>query len=106
MTTIINTTPHDIFIYREDMPTRIIPKSNLSIRINFDTVDGVPIDGIPIKVSCTAMPMYLPPVSEDTFYVVSSIVKNCFPNRDDFLVPFDFVRDENGAIIGCRALAR
>ena len=43
-------------------------------------------------------------VSCETFYIVSQLVKSALPNRSDLLVPAEMVRDEKGAILGCRSL--
>ena len=43
-------------------------------------------------------------VSCETFYIVSQLVKSALPNRSDLLVPAEMVRDEKGAIIGCKSL--
>lgn len=40
------------------------------------------------------------------FFIVSQIVKSACPDRDDLLVPVEVVRDETGAIVGCRSLGR
>lgn len=37
-----------------------------------------------------------------TIYIVSRIVKQSVPDRDDVVVPDDLIRDDNGNIIGCR----
>lgn len=50
-------------------------------------------------------PIGLPPVQSGKVYIVSSIVKSALPDRDDLVVPKDFVRDDSGNIIGCRALS-
>ncbi len=47
----------------------------------------------------------LPPIYKDTCYIVSSLVAQAFPDRYDFLVPNDLVRDEKGNITGCRSFA-
>ena len=43
-------------------------------------------------------------VSCETFYIVSQLVKSALPNRSDLLVPAEMVRDEKGAILGCKSL--
>jgi hypothetical protein len=40
----------------------------------------------------------------NTYYIVSQIIKNALPHRDDLLVPADVVRDDRGNIIGCKSL--
>lgn len=104
---IINTTPHDIVIMGEDNEAlHIIPVSNLLIRINHSVIPCAEICGIPTAMIQKTRPTFIPEFSEGTYYVVSSVVKMEFPNREDFLVPFDFVRDLTGCIVGCRMLAR
>lgn len=41
-----------------------------------------------------------------TLLIVSRLVAEACPERDDLVVPDDTVRDDAGRIIGCRALAR
>jgi hypothetical protein len=47
----------------------------------------------------------LPPIKTATYYVVSVLVAQQYPGRDDLLVPYDLVRRE-GQIIGCKRLVR
>ena len=64
----------------------------LSIKINstsFGEVDG------------------LPEPQEGTIFIVSALVAQALKGvRNDLVIPDDTVRDEQGRIIGCRALAR
>ena len=48
----------------------------------------------------------LPDVSLEYYYIVSRIVAEACPERTDLFIPDETVRDENGRIIGCRALAQ
>ena len=48
----------------------------------------------------------LPDVSLEYYYIVSRIVAEACPERTDLFIPDEIVRDENGRIIGCRALAQ
>jgi hypothetical protein len=47
----------------------------------------------------------LPGPEDGTIYIVSRLTKQQIPNRSDCLVPEDPIRDEEGNVIGCRALA-
>jgi hypothetical protein len=47
----------------------------------------------------------LPDPIAGTSFIVSVLVAQQFPNRDDLLVPYDIVR-KSGQIIGCRKLVR
>lgn len=48
----------------------------------------------------------LPNVSPEYYYIVSRIIAEACPERTDLFIPDETVRDENGRIIGCRALAQ
>ena len=48
----------------------------------------------------------LPEPEDGTVYIVSNLVAQAVPHRDDVFFPDDVVRDENGNIIGCRALGK
>jgi hypothetical protein len=47
----------------------------------------------------------LPERKEGTLYIVSALVKQRVPEREDVVVPSNPVRDSKGKIIGCRAFA-
>jgi hypothetical protein len=48
----------------------------------------------------------LPEPSRGTLYIVSSVVQAALPNRTDLVSPHDIMRDADGVVVGCRALAR
>ena len=47
----------------------------------------------------------LPPEREGIYYIVSLPVAQAFPERKDFLVPDQLVRDNQGRVIGARSFA-
>ena len=47
----------------------------------------------------------LPQRQKGTYYIVSLPVAQAFPERDDFLVPDQLVRDEEGQVIGARSFS-
>ena len=47
----------------------------------------------------------LPEPREGTLFIVTPIIQAHCPDRDDFVVPFPRVQDENGQIVGCRGFA-
>ena len=51
-------------------------------------------------------PGSLPGPVDGVWHVVSQLVVNAMPDREDLLFPVDLVRDAEGNIMGCRALAR
>ena len=45
------------------------------------------------------------PEKDNHFYIVSALVANAYPDRKDFLMVAKTVRDDEGRIKGCTALA-
>lgn len=105
MVKIVNLTPHDINIVTENGNINI-PTSGIIARcsVNRETVDF--INGIPINRTVFGKVENLPEPQENTIYIVSSLVGQAASDRTDVFIPDDVVRDEQGKIIGCKALAK
>jgi len=71
-------------------------------------VDTVTVDGISVPVNQTRFGEVfdLPDPQPDTIFVVSALVAQAVPDREDVFFPDDIVRDANGNVIGCRALGK
>lgn len=108
---IVNLTPHPLNLMPEgpDGPTVTIPPSGQVARCTVDRVQvgAVTVDGISVPVNQTRFGKVenLPEPQPDTIYIVSAIVAQAVPDRPDVFVVDDAVRDEQGRIIGARALA-
>ena len=108
---LVNLTPHALVIMPEgpDGPTVTIPPSGQVARCATSRVqvDTVTVDGITVPVNRTEFGAVtgLPDPQPDTIYIVSSLVAQAVPDRQDVFIVDDAVRDEQGRIIGCRALA-
>lgn len=102
---IINLTPHDINIIL-DNDTTTIPTSGQIARCKTNRIQIDMIDSIPINQTQFGQVTDLPNQQENIFYIVSALVANALPDRSDLLIPDDTVRDNEGKIIGCKALAR
>jgi hypothetical protein len=108
---IVNLTPHPLNLMPQgpDGPTVTIPPSGQVARcaVNRVQVDTVTVDGITVPVNQTRFGTVsdLPNSQPDTIYVVSSIVAQAVPDRQDVFIVDDAVRDDQGRIIGARALA-
>jgi len=63
------------------------------------------IDGLPVYKMEFGEVKNLPEPSEGTIYIVSLATAQACPERKDVFIPAHPVRDEQGRIIGCRALA-
>jgi hypothetical protein len=102
----------------DDGKTLALPKASAGreARVGDNRIAlGVIVDGSmgqPVRVrvnrkafdrkGATAIPSRRPA----TFYIVSSITAQAFPERDDFLIPDEIIRDERGEVTGCRAVAQ
>ena len=108
---IVNLTPHALNLMPEgpDGPTVTIPPSGLVARCAVDRVqvDTVTVDGVAVPVNQTRFGEVsdLPDPQPDTIFVVSALVAQAVPDRQDVFIVDDAVRDEQGRIIGARALA-
>lgn len=116
---LVNLTPHSIFIFKRDAPDRVEEGDHLKwvahVILKSDTItrlseigvsSGCYIDGIPLQYIEYGHLTYSPPKVEKTFYIVSLATALAVTDRDDFLVPYHEVRNLNGTVIGCKALAK
>ena len=108
---IVNLTPHALNLMPEgpDGLTVTIPPSGLVARCATSRVQvgTVTMDGIAIPVNRTQFGAVtgLPDPQPDTIYIVSAVVAQAVPERLDVVIVDDAVRDDQGRIIGARALA-
>ena len=108
---IVNLTPHPLNLMPEgpDGPTVTIPPSGQVARCATSRVqvDTVTVDGITVPVNQTQFGSVsdLPDPQPDTIFVVSALVAQAVPERQDVFITDDAVRDDQGRIIGARALA-
>jgi len=106
-----NYTPHEITLMGEN--GQIIarfPSEGVARCQTFREEVGVLfVDGIPVPVNSTRFGQVegLPEPNGETLYITSLLVAQALKGqRDDILITDDAVRDEQGRIIGCRALAQ
>jgi len=108
----VNLTPHALNLMPAGPtgPVVTIPPSGLVARCTVDRVqvDTVTVDGISVPVNQTRFGEVfdLPDPQPDTIFVVSALVAQAVPDREDVFFPDDIVRDANGNVIGCRALGK
>jgi hypothetical protein len=101
---IINKTPHDVNVIHEGKNIRISPEPRpIRLQEHYTQVDAV--NGIPVYKKHYGAGN-LPPRRKDTVYIVSLIVAITYPDREDFLVVNETVRDEKGQTMGCESFAR
>lgn len=108
----VNLTPHSISIIRSHTASAekkryIMPPSGQVARCEIHKKLCGYIEGIPVYQTSYGEVQGLPNAQEGAVYIVSTIVAEaCKEQRDDLLVPFDFLRDEAGNIIGCQAFSK
>ena len=103
--TIMNCTPHAINIMdSEGKEILTLEPSGICPRCSVERKKVGNINGIPINKSVFGDVYDLPSPQPDTIYIVSRVVAEA-ARREDLYIVDNAVRDENGRIIGCRALA-
>ena len=122
---VINCTPHDVAIYssadcymyngslylREGYegypePLRVYPaaKEPASVTLVQEPLDVA--DGIPIYWWAPDEFVNIPDEAGHDYYIVSKIVAQAWPKREDFIFPGTLVRDESGDVVGCIDFSR
>ena len=105
-TKIVNLTPHDIVI--TNGPT--FSPSGKVARVSVQQVDAGDINGIPVKTQTFGDIVDLPAPSDDTIYIVSTIVLSAAKEigRTDVVAPdtSNAVRDNEGRIISVPGFVR
>jgi len=103
---LINLTPHDITIIYNDERIRV-SASGIILRIPTIREKVGEISNVPLYRVQYLLPEQLPPKRENTYYIVSSVVllvlKAYGVERDDFVAPNDYIRDQDGRVIGARS---
>lgn len=125
MLNIINCTPHEVVIYgasdcymrdgslylRDDeeefpQPYLTLPAAKEPASVTFvQKVDGM-VDGILIYWSSPDEIVNLPEPKPGTYYVVSKMVAQAWPAREDLIFPGTLVRNESGDVVGCIDFSR
>lgn len=97
---IVNLTPHTVkYVWKEtsmEFPSQGVAR----VKETLETVAEK--DGIRFVKRKFSEVEGLPAPQPDTLYIVSNIVFEA-SNRSDLIVPADFIRDEKGQIVGCKA---
>lgn len=103
---LINLTPHPVVFVDEDgavileLPGNPNPPRAKETREAHGEVNGIPVNRVVMGEA-----QGLPDPQPDTGYIVSRIVAEA-ARRSDLYIPDQTVRDEQGRIIGCKALAQ
>jgi hypothetical protein len=101
MTKIINLTPHTINVVGK----ADFSPSGIVARVATTSTVAKTVNGINVLKTVFGDVVDLPAPSDDTLFIVSRLVKNAVPNRNDVVTPGILVRDADGKPIGCDGLS-
>ena len=98
---ITNLTPHEITLCGKKLPSSGVARVAQTTK-QVDQINGIPIN----KVSFGQV-NGLPEAKKDTIYIVSKIVAEAVKGqRNDIYIVDKTIRNEQGQIVGCEALAK
>jgi hypothetical protein len=98
----INLCPHPVTLLTNHRPI-LLPAAVDPVRLD---LEELPTDdlGMLYRQRLVRSPI-VPPPSPGVLYVVSMLVRLALPHRTDLASPVGLIRDEDGAVVACRALA-
>lgn len=105
---LINLTGHDITLFDDIGNVVTLPPDGPKLGVDARKKQIGYIAKLPVQVPVIVINRQinrnsLPPEKRGTVYIVSMITALAYPERTDFLVPGQKVRDEQGRIIGCKS---
>ena len=103
---IVNATPHAVNLVNDDGDILRTFKPEVSVRVASTCKVVDEIAGIPIDCTTFGEVEGLPEYQSGVYYIVSRLVKQALPDREDLLCPGQQVRDSAGRVIGCKSLSR
>lgn len=102
---IVNLTPHTlVFMDGDNNIIQSVPTSGIARCTQSRTQTGS-VNGIPINSTSFGDVVGLPDPQLGTIFVVSALTAQAVPSRSDVFITDDAVRDNQGRVVGCRALA-
>lgn len=105
MQELVNLTPHTLNLHAADGSIIDIQPSGDIARVASTTATVATINGLNISQQTFGKVVGLPDAQDGVVYIVSRMVKDRVPDRDDVLVPGAPVRDSKGNIIGANGLS-
>lgn len=104
---IINLTPHPLRIRRADGSFLDLPKPAGQVpRLVVSRVVLGSVEGVTVVKSTVGSPEGLPPAEPGTTYVVSRMIVDAAPGRDDLVSPGEAIRDADGKVIGADGFSK
>ena len=104
-TKIINCTPHEINVVKEDGTILTIEASGIVPRCTQTEAHVASVNGIAVTKQVFGEVINLPEAQPETFLVVRLLVASSGKDHKDLLVPSPMIRGEDGRPCGCRGLS-
>uniref|UniRef100_A0A6M3X4L9 Uncharacterized protein n=1 Tax=viral metagenome TaxID=1070528 RepID=A0A6M3X4L9_9ZZZZ len=100
-----NLTPHRITISNKDQSIMLtLPSEDNPARCLEITKDHGEFDGFPLVTKSFGKVENLPDPEPDVLYIVSKMIRDACPDRNDIASPGDLFRDENGEVMWAGSL--
>lgn len=108
---LVNLTPHAITLMDDDTNNICIiePSGDIArVSVRTERTETLAFNDMALATSKSVYGEVegLPDETDGVAYVVSSLVAQRVPERNDVFIPNESVRDEKGRIIGCKSLGR
>ena len=104
----VNMTPHPVNLLTTEGEEIATFPSEGTIRLNKDSqrIGGFNVNGHEVDLLHSEFSSGdAPSPGDGVIFIVSALVANAYPERTDFVMVENTVRDDNGRIIGCTAFA-
>lgn len=106
----MNLTPHVIDIVVDGaVVVSIAPEGSVArVAETMRNDDSIAVGGVSVSLQLVESQhvMGLPDPRPGVLYVVSRIVAERLPDRDDVVFPYTLVRNDDGVVIGCGSFGR
>lgn len=106
---IVNLTPHDIVVQRTDGSFITIPRDGTVARVETREAGSTTIQtefgDFTVSVKVCGPIVGLPTSADNTLFVVSKMVADWAPGRNDILTPGELIRDDKGVVVGCKGFS-
>ena len=100
-----NLTPHVINVHTPDGVRTFEPDGTVA-RVDTVKLECTDIDGIPTVQTFPGDIQGLPEPEDGVSLIVSGMVLNAIPFRNDVFAPSELIRNDKGQPIGCQGLRR
>lgn len=101
---VVNATPHDI---NEVISGKTYRPNKIQIRVEDDFTEvGVIDQEVPLFNRVLGEVTGLPKYKYGIYYIVSIMVRDAIPEREDLITVGEIVRGNDGRIIGCKGFVR